>query len=638
MALLPNFFRFAPLFMTFATRINDNDTELKSYATLFILTLAFIFLLVSCVAALCFKDKFGIEPLSIDNEDRSIIPGNLRNEINNIDTKDNNVKYLETANIFIASNFKKKIGGLYYLSNIYHRNEDQSEVISPLLDERLINLKTLEVRGGETNVDKIAFVHSIGDALIREKRLESTSLWIAQSNNISGMMVWNPGRTQVLRDFENPNSGRVADDPSYSIVINLNEIILDKNIDLLPTAFKNDAWIKTYMDAQRAIHENDTFQEELKTDHTDIWFKHIEMLAQKATFVGELADLLQKMAFEKYNFPFDIEKLKLSLLHFKMDAELYQRGSYYRYCIKPYGRKSETITLMSLKTVTALPKKRLGQLRDLMTTLMLEKTSTIVQKKNRELLEANHTMAFEEEHYKKNELFCIQSRLADLSKDYSDVKENSKFIYVKNGINHLMNVASFYMGMMKNKENKDNDYDWINVKEVLSINLKIVLDSLDLLDMNTPGHIAAIEQQKEELITSLEDISFRIHVKYHKAAFNIIVQELIKNAIKYTSPQKPFFTMRWIKKPNQCRLEFINNAKISDENLEYMNNQNQDITNQHFVSGGIRSVRRIIKYFEKSTQWHLVARRSADEDQVIFAIVIPIVEHKESVKLETPTF
>jgi hypothetical protein len=624
MALLPNFFRFAPLFLTFATQIDDHNDVLKTYATLFILILAFIFLLISCVAALSFKDKFGIEALTIDNEDKSIVSSELRKQINDIKAENDKVQYFKEANKLIAKHFKAKMKGLYYLNSIYHRNADQSEVISPLLDENLINRQALEERGAETDLDKIAFLHSIGDELIREKHLESTSLWIAQSDHISGMLIWNPGRTQMLRPFEDPNSGRRTDDKTYSVVINLQEMVFEKGMELLPKEFKDPAWASDFMKNKRLENEHKKNVDKKSSTHSDIWLNHILKLSENVTFIGDLAILLQKLALEKYKFEFDVEKLKLSLIHFRIDAELYQRGSYYRYCIKPYSRTPETITLMSLKTVTALPKKRLGQLRDLMTTLMLEKANFIINKKNKELLETNYTVAFEEEHYKKNEFFIMKRRLMALAEKNPEISDNPNFGYIREGIEHLLNVSSFFVTMMKKKP-YTTDSLAVNVKQVINSKLNTVLNTLDSLELDK-NHLDAIDLNRHAFFNVCENISESIHVQFNPVAFHIIVMELIKNGIKHSSLPKPYFTIQWLQDEDFYVLEFKNNGKINNSDLEYMNGKTEILTQKNKISGGLRSVRRILSYYEH-TGWQMNAKRNSDESKIVVSIRIP----KESV-------
>jgi hypothetical protein len=263
---------------------------------------------------------------------------------------------------------------------------------------------------------------------------------------------------------------------------------------------------------------------------------------------------------------------------------------------------------------------------------MLEKSRYIINKQNKELLEANHSMAYEEEHYKKHEIFTIKERLVSLSKDFPEIQSQMKYIYIKNGIDHLLDVASLYMVMMKGKNIADS-FQFINVQDVLNKKLQIVLDSLDLLDMK-PEQVEAVIAQKKDFLNAVSMFPNTVHVRFHAVAIGIIVQEFIKNAIKYANPENPFFDIRWVKTPNECRLEFVNNATIRDEQLDYINEEDPKVTKKSFVSGGLRSVKRIISYFKTTTGWSLRARRTSDGSGVIFIISIP--NSKDHINYETP--
>ena len=613
MVLLPNLFRFGSLLLAVFVSESKIDPKSNHYYipdSIELLIVAILCLAISSFALSFLKDRFGTEPLMIDFKNKSIISSVLRKNINNIQ-KNDKVRYLEEANKILAKHLKETLGGLYYMSAIYHRNNTQTKITTPPFDENieLINKKTFEERNCETNMDKVAFLHIISDKLIGEGYLESTSLWIALDNNVSGLMFWNPGRTQGLRLHEDPNSGNKQEN-SGTIVINLKEVILPKGTQILPEEFEKEDW--------KALLSN-----------TDVWLSHILFLEKNVVFEGELGKLLLDLAAKKRNFPFDVEKFKRSLMHFKIDAALYQEGHYYRYCIKPYSQAGETIALLTLKTVCALPKKRLGQLRDFMNILLYEKAAFLIKSKNKELLEANSTMAFEEEHYKKHELFAIKQRILSLKETHPELAINENYIQANNQINHLFDVSSFYMSMMKRQATADS-FVKINLRKVLNDKLLIVLSSLDLLGLGD-SHIKAIERIKAEILNCLENIPERVHLIFNKTALEIIVLELMKNAIKYADTEKPHFTIQWLEYDEHYAVEFKNNAQVTDEQLNYISGNNDDVTEQHRVSGGIRSIRRILKYFQDTTNFRLNAKRNLDKTKVIVAILIP----KSNVKFET---
>ncbi len=638
MVLIPNFYRCFSILL-FSALYLVGEGQLRFFDDRdqwFLLLVAVVLLLVATVSTFGMKDRFGVDATALDvDDDKSLISTNLREELNKIDVVANNkVQYLEEANRILSKHFKQEnsIGRLFYMCSIYHRNKDQTKITSPNLMQhlQLFNEQIYAEKAIEKNLEKVAFTHIIGDRLIEIGYLQSTSWWIANDEELNGMLIWNSGPTQRLRDNDNPNKNKHNNDKKKVIVIDLQDIFIPIK-EILPASFADINW-KKLLEVEKILDEkNEVWRD---ANGIGIWYNHLESLKSEATFRGNLGDLLKEWQINKhFQKDFDIEKFKLALIHFKIDAMLYKKSEYFRYCIKPYSKKQEVVTLMTIKTTSALPKKRIGQLRDLMSVLMLEKSRYIIDKQNAALLAANNSMAYEEEHYKKHEIFTIKERLVGLAKDFPEIQSQMKYIYVKNGIDHLLNVASLYMTMMKS-ENAANSSQFINVQDVLSKKLRIVLDSLDLLDLNKAGQMEAVVAKKGEFLHAVAMFSNTIHVKFDETAFGIIVQEFIKNAIKYANPNNPFFDIRWIKTPYECRLEFVNNANISNEQLDFINDENPKITEKNFVSGGIRSVKRIINYFKTSTGWSLRARRTGDNNGVIFVIAIP--NSVENIKYETP--
>lgn len=623
LVLLPNFYRISSILLIIILSLKDNSIVAiltKNINTINTLIIGIFLLLISIISAASIPDNFGKEEFPFDYSQKSLVSTELRDEINSIEKDANKGKYLESAAHKIAENFKRKdvFGNLFYLTNIYFRNDSQNDIISHGMNDNLdlINESAyLERECYAQNLEKIAFMHTIADVLTREKMIQNFTDIVAKNDKIKGMMYWRSGLGQILQDHENPNFEN-QNINKRTIIIDLSHIDFeDERVSLFPKAFEQEDWKKEFL------------------DNPENWYKHLVELKEIARFSSELEGLLKELQAESNNF--DMEKIKLLLIHYRLDASFYPVANYFRYCIKPYTRNNDVVTLMTLKTACALDKKRIGQLRDLITALMLEKTNILNKKQYKELSEANTTIAMDEEHYKKHELDAINKRLYKLKEKVPELQKQATFYYTQKGVQHLLDVSSFYMKIMKHIPSEKNFSKMnINLRTLIREKLDIALNSLDLMSMGYE-HIKHIEDNLDKFLLKSELIPERCHASFDKTALQIIVAELIKNGIRYSDKGNPIFKIQLIDYSDDrgyYLLEFKNNAKADADFYAYMNDSIVDEPQKLKVNGGIRSIKRILKYYE-FTKWQMGARESKDGKFVVVYLQIP----KDDIMNMTPT-
>lgn len=621
MAVLPNLFRFAPLFLALAaTKEIPKDNDLAMfYHNIAILIAAMLLLLLSTLAAYNLDDLFGTEPNILDRTNKSIASSELRKKINAIESK----RYLHQVNEILSKHFTENLKRQYFLSTFYYRNNDKerrlkSTEFSSVIENPenkepdLINVKTYEQFNTEPfqDVNKAAYLHTIGDKLITDGKLKSISLWIAENDKYNGLLIWRSEPQQIsLRTKEDPNRNRNAKDVG-TLVINLSGIEFSHRItEILPASIYTEDWKITAED----------------------WFTKIqELAADKPQFIPEIERFLKEIGKE------DRQIAIHSLMHFLMDAAMYPRGSYYRYWIKPYKTVKETIAILMIKASSFIPKNRLGQLRDLVTMIILEKgrikleeAKIKIEQQNKEIVNSNSIVSAEHEHHRKYQLSSLQKSIVNVLSRFDINKNDDDYKSITYQLNHLYNTADLFTKLMQSEQEevlRNLPIDNVPLKATLLNQLDIIKNMMENIETEKIEPFLRLDKKWDKIRQHLDKIDDAITIRVNTTIFHIVIHELLKNAVSHVKNDDPEFSIEFVKSGDSHFLQFINNHnnKMSQESFDFINTDNfNELKGIGARRAGIRTLKRLLPVYNRSLFDVKVSEESLTTDETIIYFKIP---------------
>jgi hypothetical protein len=642
MSLLPNLFRFAPLFLAFATKAEQGNLPeealkiIAKHNNITILVAAILLLLISTIATLSVDNLFGSEPNILDRKRKSIASSELRGAINKLGSK----RYLHHVNELLSRHFAETLKSQYYLSTFYYINNDKEKRLKSTeftsetvvfdngirVENNLIDKRTFEQRNKKEfqDVNRIAWVHIVGDSLIEKKHLKSISRWIAEDDKYNGLLVWRSGPSHnVLRDQENPNRNRQEGDVS-TMVLNLSDIVFkDNTIVFFPENFDNEAWSKD------------------KTKMEEKWLEKIIELRENADFQGSMTLFLSLPQFKD-----EQEEVKNSLIHFYMDAMMYPRGAYYRYWIRPYKRVDKVLAILMLKTSSFLSKAKLGQLRDLLTMIVMQKAIIKldnnykeIDSMNKQIRNSNSAVSAEYEHHRKYQLLSLQKNVDRFisSLDASaGFQEKKAYQMIDFQFKHLSDTADLFTHLLKsdkvnNKEtlnrmkNKEDYLSTVPIKQMLDIQLDIIKNVVQNFEFNNKATAdLLLGSWDKKTIPTLNIIDEDKKLTINKTVFNVIVHELLKNSATFAKADNPEVKLNFSKiSEDTWQLQFINNHNnpMNSDTLKFINSEDFDIESEISAKrGGIRTIKRLIEAYEGN---RIKLKAISGNDETIIMLQIP---------------
>lgn len=312
---------------------------------------------------------------------------------------------------------------------------------------------------------------------------------------------------------------------------------------------------------------------------------------------------------EKFEEVFDIkvgEGLEKLFAFLRVDAGRYFPWRYYLQLLQPYSDDSKICLL--IKTTVPLSLKRLEELHALLTFIELELTNKRLQHQVDEQEKTIDRLVSEAEHNRKIELSRIKEKVRDLAAiDISgdDRKQISKETIAN--LQHLIEMADLHVSLMRfeGKESGTNALNTpqkIDLIETLKNRWDTLKSCLEFMNFSATGHKACVRRFFEENkpTQSLEKESGKYEIESYLAPLNLILFELLKNAIEKSDPKR--VSIRISIKEHDASFSLTIENSISYERYlsEKSNNAAQFQLNVDTVEtpgrAGLRSVKRVMRF------------------------------------------
>jgi hypothetical protein len=571
--IAPNIYRTSELILQLrAESVFCRSPEYSYDISIAVLAWGLIFIVISITGAMGLRNGFEKDALFIPNN-KSLANAKIRSSIKKTNINRSTVDaFYEEASQLIHVRLKKALKEHYYLSSIFYKNEKEEIIRVPFSTNETACNVYLGIdpnNAKKTNYD-IAFQIHYNILKDRDEKVKFLSLSKRTLNeDIKGMIFWYPGKAG--RKLES----RYAPD-GYEIY-DLASLKIDKSILLSGLEKFESGDIKGSTEFIRNTLDN------------------IDMSSNLETVKNALVRPLELVS--------DLNAITRSLMFFKFEAERYDPERYYLYIIKPYTSSPKTVLVLS--TVVPLSIKRLEQLRTIIgfSESEWQKSSTKYSEKNIAYKDVLENVSHAQKH-----IFGSLKGLAGYIRTHP-VIVNSSDEYLTNSANqvsfcidHLALVNRFNLALYRAKNNdetykpfQDLESDiqetlaktWIDVDQLIPEIYHEMKNSLDLIKFNDDGHDRNVEQMLQQKIEEYKPM--QVKFKGINFGIRIVLNDLIKNALKRTNSKKPDISItKHDSEEEYIEIRIMNNKKLAMRDYEEFNIREKS------KKIGIRTVRDIL--------------------------------------------
>lgn len=611
MAFVPNIYRFSTIFLILLNispiellakdstiHTLSKDVLINQPYSLFIWGIVFIGLSIHGTNSI--KDNFEGDPLYIDEEsNKSLVDSLLKTKIDQIDkdivVAEDSKSFLKEINVILFNHFSLKLQEHFYLNNIFyfdrHNYDELGSSLTPHEEEEAFNKSAYENYG--LNIKKPTEFHIASRRLINKKLCISLSKWAADSPIVSGIILWRSAKGQELNQDERPEYRTPEEGSCYS-VFDLSTIVIADKKKYFPL-LKMD----TPIDVASVLLDEMIQTAQFDEDNFDKVFR-----------VDASVDVITK------------NKLKANILLHKLDADNYPLGSYYAYFIKPTTTIEDIKGILFIKTVVPLKRHRLGQLRDLITTVMLQRANALLKRTNEFIID-------EDSHSKRHKLKVINNQIQELKIATQRLDKERALSYINKihsltkHIDHVADINYVLMKIHPNETIHPGDKNWdivsnssLNLKNELLGIIDLVDHSIDALRISEDAHKKNIRNFALPVLRENveNNIPENINIFVLPAGFRVVLTELLKNASIHTDSNKPELNIKFYRNSSgDFELHFINNLEFSIKAFDYIKYNKESNTGLiAHTRGGIRTIKRYLRfknfnYNSPENRWQLDA-------------------------------
>jgi MFS family permease len=576
--------------------ISDND-QVHPWFEQFPLVLFvfwFVFIGASLAASVFLKDNFEGDAYVADyNKEKSLeiagrdIRGRLKDIGDDIWASNDERPILTEANEMLSDHLKTCLEGHYVLSTTFYSEENRRllEYVGFGKEEGKFDRNTCkryEIGAMEKDYNPTRH-HSIVHDLIREGACSSIALWMAARPYLAGVLVYYSGwRERVIKD-----------DLDYYQTFDLADIKLDQvDIQKYIPIIRNGLSIKSKV----------VLLEEYYSKYGDTF---------EASFLAFIDTYGKKEPREDEAWAIGCKK---TLMLHRLDATDYGASNYYNYYINPYyGNEEQFKVTLVLKTVIQLQKSSLGQIRDLLSFIILLRS-------NKRYKYSAEQFFRDEDHATRENLKEIQenlkrfqiwySRSQKLRNQYTDFKwnkldeiqqslSNSQILVDKMYALRTLNTALVrYLGGATREEIEKK-----GLPSPQSVYLKKMIDEIVEQKTKTTNNTSfgseAVTRAKLKVVNA--NIPPDIKINVIDIALNIILDELIRNALFYAREENPHINIRWISRLNDdehYELHIQNNVKstFTDNHADTLKRMINEKIFDSTGRTGIATLHRILRF------------------------------------------
>ncbi|MBL7826253.1 MAG: MFS transporter, partial [Saprospiraceae bacterium] len=454
-------------------------------------------------------------------------------------TSRDELPFLKIANKCLFEHFKdsKQLNGHFVLSTIFFAEEERKVLEFAGFGEKNDQYdKQTCLRysiGANTDENFSPVNHHVSvHQLIRHKSAASLAGWMTDHTELAGVLIYFRGwREQVNKEHL-----------EFFRTFDLSKIkISQEDVQSFSDALQPSASID-----RRAILLENLFEK-----YGSSFDKEFEVL------------LYDKPENRKKDDPI-VQQLeagiKKTLLMHRLDAENYGAGNYYTYYVNPhYGHENHYRIALVLKTVIPLQKDDLNQIGDLLSFLILKRSTKIHQYNSeqffqdedhstrkmldrvREELDEFLKWASRTKTSIQKDLPINEDKLETIRASLSDARDSVKRMYDL----RMMNMALVrYFHGADLQQLKDR-----GLPEPRAVDLYLLLNSI-------------IKQFKDLKVTN--QVQAHVKINVIETALFIILYELLHNATSKMSKKNPFISIHWYRiagKPNFHELHIKNNLE-----------------------------------------------------------------------------
>lgn len=476
--------------------------------------------------------------------------------------------FLTEVNNILIQHLKDCFKGYYVLSSIFYA-EDERRVLEyagrEATDDGFDKNTCKRYEIGST-VKKYSPVthHKILHGLVRSKNCSSLVLWMTEHSEFAGILLYYSGWREALN----------KDDIKHYRTFDLANIKLDRTaIDKYVPIIRGQLPEKTMLALLEAYFEEygNTFESSFLTF---IYGKNIDISDRKNQ---------------------DWENgLKKTLLLHRLDASDYGASNYYSYYVNPYYEPNQFRVALLIKTVVQLQKSSLGQVRDLL--------ASIVSYRNGKIYKYNSEQFFrDEDHSTRSMLKDIKvelgefqiwydraqkARARDLPINWNNLEKIQKSLQTAEGLVErlyglrLLNMALVrYHGGASREELEKKGLPQPEVFHLSKqINQIVARTGLKVINSVHPG----------------------LKVKVIEIAMYTILDELIRNATLYARESMPYVHIRWMKglEHDNYELHIQNNLKVTvgEAQQELLKRMVNDKIYDSSGRQGIATIHRLLRF------------------------------------------
>jgi MFS family permease len=608
LVLMPNIYRVSTLILVlYQDQLSMHPTAL--------LWCGLGFIALSLCGTFNIKDNFEGDALVVDEDgNKSLFSTELKHQIAKIDNgliiEEDIKQYLENMNNILFNDFKAQLNNHFFINNIFYFDENNTKDMGSVLSK--FN-KAAYDQYQMSSVKPIEF-HRIARKLVNKGYCTSLARYTTDNPNLSGIFLWRSAQYQILNSDESPEYRAHPEEVCYA------------QLDLSSIKINN---INKYL---KLISEELT-DEETKTLLNDLIenanFDELNAWKGKTRTFEDIFKTQGKTNLE-------IKKIKANILLHRLDAEDYPKGGYYTYFIKPAASSQDLKGCLFMKTVIPLKRIRLGQLRDIITVIMLQRANVSLVRTNADILD-------EDSHSKRHELEYLLTKIKDLNKILKSPHNREQYInqygrIIESVTKHIYNITTINFHLMKYPPTNriyPGHEDWkffenekISLKSELLGVVNIVAETFSLLNITSREHskkaLEALLELRKRIEQNMDD---SITITALKPMIHVIIAEILKNAAFYTDNLNPWMDIQFYQNPKgDYELHFYNNRCMSLAAYNYIQkgiekeDKKEDGLNGR-TRGGIRTIKRYIRtpylnHANINEKWALTVNKTSLDENI----------------------
>ena len=577
--VVPNFYRLGTVVIVLLNLYYWDGREYHTWLQNFpIILFAFwiVFIGASLAASILLKDNFEGDAYEAEYAkenafniaSRGIRSKFLREIGDEVWTARDERPFLTAINNILYQHFRTRLKGYYILSTIFYAEDERRLLEFAGFGEKgdqfdRETCKRYEIGPKNEKYSPINH-HNIVHDLIRSKVSSSLALWMTDHPSFAGILIYYSGWREKLE----------REDLNHYHTFDLSNIPID------PGDIKR--YIPIIRDSS-SKSEKMILLEEMFRKYGDTF---------NESFLSFIYEKDEKRRDEEWE-----NGLKKTLLLHRLDASDYGTSNYYSYYINPYfGNEQQFKIALILKTAIQLRKDSLGQIRDLLSSIILLRSGKIYKYNSEQFFrdEDHSTRAMLQkvkmdlEHFQKwfNRTQKIQGKGMPVNWEKLDEIRHS----LKDSedlVNTMYNLKVLNMALIRYHGGAGRE----------ELEKKGLPQPENVFLCNMINHI--VERKGNRSITN--SVPPDIKVKVIATALYIILDELIQNAIFYADDTKPYIHIRWISRPeegNYYELHIQNNVKtlLTEDQKEALKGLINDKIYDTSGRLGIPTIHRILRF------------------------------------------